>query len=173
MKDDLSEYRDVLSQLEKKVLGTVRLGAGGKALSVCAGLVCGALLLSYEGLTSGWGVLGAIFGMSEANVGFLTVLAVASSIVFGVLSTAFALVTRRLLSAFIAFLGCALALVFGILAVWSQQTSLDSTAHSGPAVGVVVGTAVMAVMMVQWLCVIGASPMNPRCATTPVADTRQ
>ncbi|MDZ7915085.1 MAG: hypothetical protein U5O16_25175 [Rhodococcus sp. (in: high G+C Gram-positive bacteria)] len=172
MKDDLSEYRDVLSQLEKKVLGTVRLGAGGKSLAVCAGLVCSAFILPYEGSTSGWGVLGAIFGMSEANLGFLTVLAVASSMVFGVLSTVFALVTSRLLSAFIAFVGCALAVIFGILAVWSQQTSLDSTAPSGPAVGVVVGTAVMAVMVVQWLCVIGSPPINPRCATTPVVDAR-
>ena len=70
----------------------------------------------------------------------------AFAVLFGVLASATALLTRRWAGVFVAAAGCSVGSVTGLWAVWSQNT----VPGNGPGVGLLLALLAMVVLAFRW-----------------------
>lgn len=97
----------------------------------------------------GWEVLSgqdSVFGAA----GIIPTVFLALALIFGAAGSFIALVSRRYGAAWVTSLGCDLAAVAGVLAVWSQQTSATKAAGPGPGPGQLLALAAVVVLAVLW-----------------------
>ncbi|MDG3009948.1 hypothetical protein G4X40_07285 [Rhodococcus sp. D2-41] len=159
MDDVLREYRDELKAIERRVAAEIVPGRRGLVIAGLIGAVVVAMLLPYPHAGSGWAVFGQdLHPRFGPGVVFPAVFA-HFVLVFGILASGLALLTRRWAFAWIAMYGTALGTVIGFLALWSRQTPTGGRPPRGTGTGAVtepvwglsVLVVAMLVMAVLWV----------------------
>ena len=108
--------------------------------------------LPHNGEANGWQVLTGSAAAQAETITLPSRIFLVLAAVFGIVLSMLALVTRRWVLAWIASAGCTLAIVFGVLAVWSRQT-FDPAAGGA---GLFLGWVAMTVLAYHWLNVVWA-----------------
>jgi hypothetical protein len=148
MSDDLSQLRDEIDDVERRAARTVDLGPRAMTISVCVFVLIIGQVLPWMGGANGLEVL---FGHHDAvgKASMVPRLFAGTSLGFGVLCSALALITRRWALAWACALGGWFASVDGVLAIWSRQSSAGAGA-SGPGIGLIIAEVAMILIAIQW-----------------------
>lgn len=145
---DVTGLRRELAEVERRAARTVDLGARAVVAAVAVFVLMVGHVLPWMGDAAGWEVL---LGRGDAagKAGMVPRLFAATSLLFGVVTSVLALLTRRWGLTWVCALGGWFASVDGLLAIWSRQSSagLDSP---GPGIGLVVSEVAMVVLAVLW-----------------------
>lgn len=148
---DRPEVREQVAALEAELGGVARrvesrIDPGGRAMvvSVAVLAVVAGLLLPWVGPTSGWQVL-----MGDGGYGLLPRLFSITAIAFGVLVSVLALSTRIWVLAWLAAVGCGIAAINGVWAIWSRQSVAFDDAP-GPGSGLVLAGVGVIVLCFVW-----------------------
>lgn len=122
--------------------GRVDFGPGALVAAVAVLVLLLAAVLPWTGLgASGWEVV-----LGRPGVTGLPRLFGTLAVVFGVAGTAVTLLAGRWPLVFVTAAGCTITSVTGLWAIWSQNTS----AGSGPGVGLWLALLAMVVLAVRW-----------------------
>ncbi|EME16107.1 Rv2732c family membrane protein [Rhodococcus triatomae] len=154
MSDDLSDLRAELAAIEKRVTREVAVGRRGRALAAMIAVLAVGLFLPHAGPVSGWAALvgGTASGQVLAPVPLrLFVLFV---LVFGIVASTVALLTRRWILAQTAVMGTAVGAVFGMLGLWSQQSLPPALRPDGVEYGLLLTWLSMTALSVLWIPVV-------------------
>jgi hypothetical protein len=123
-----------------------------------------AATLPWVQSTSGWEVLfGAPVAAKVAGLAPRVFLAIA--VFFGVFGSTIGLLVRRYPMAWICELGADLSILFGVLSIWSQQTTSSHAAGPGPGPGLILAMADMVVMAFLWAGIVWKKPPTPPSRT--------
>lgn len=110
--------------------------------------------------TPGWQVLfGELTTAKVAGIAPRVFLAIA--FLFGVLGSVVALLVRRYVAAWVCSLGADLSILFGILSIWSQQTTSSHAAGPGPGPGLVLAVVAVVALAVLWGGIAWKKPPLP------------
>ena len=144
----MTEFEQLGSDVDEvvtKASRTVELGRRGFFLAVLVFVLLVGQLLPWVGSHVGWQVL-------LGQGGGIPQLFAVTSTLFGVLASALTLMTRRWWLAWVCAMGGWFACVDGLLAIWSQQSSVaNGAAGGGPGIGMVVALVAMIVLAAQWM----------------------
>lgn len=150
--DGLSGLRAQMESAERKVAGEFEPSGSLVVGSIAMCAVMVALLLPHTGNVSGLDILFGDDRADGAAVVITSKIFVWLSLVFGVVLSGIALLSRRWIIAVIAGGGCAVGVVFGVLSVWSRNTTgLHGEPPSGVGVGLLLGGFALTVLAVVWL----------------------
>lgn len=152
--------RQELGDVERRVRRTLEPGIRGVVVAVAVLVLIAATITPYAGTASGWDVF-LFDATAKAEAVTLPLrLFVWVCVIFGMVGSVSALITRRWVLAWVACLGCGLATFLGLLAVWSRQTLLVGQAGGGPGVGLYISWAVVAVLTYQWMRLVWSRAGN-------------
>ncbi|MFT3900222.1 MAG: hypothetical protein QM728_08270 [Gordonia sp. (in: high G+C Gram-positive bacteria)] len=169
-----AQFEDDLRRAERKVAGEIDPGA--RAVVVAAAvLVAGVSLalphvanefFSFRGAVSGFDVLSFDEKAQAAKITITSRVFVYLLLIFGVLFSALALITRRWVLSWIALCGSMVSVVAGTLAWWTRNTpGLDAQIGSdgkplppvqGVGIGLVLGLIAVIVLSFHWARVVWA-----------------
>lgn len=136
---------------EKTIDSEIDPGVRAVVVAVLVMLLLLTLALPHTGSVSGFDVLSGNDAALADAIALPSRVFVWFVVVFAVVASVLALVTRIWALAWIALAGSAIASVFGMLSIWSRQTlPADSTA-SGPGLGLVLGWILVVALTFQWL----------------------
>jgi hypothetical protein len=152
--DPAELYRAEIDAAERKVAGEIDPGFTAVVIAATVLLLLLSLALPHAGNVSGWDVLTAASSLEQESIALMSRLFVWFLVIFGVVVSILALVTRRWVLALVAAAGCTVSSVFGMLAIWSRQTLAANEPGSGVGSGLVIGLAALAVLVVLWLRVV-------------------
>lgn len=147
--EELLGIRAEVEAAERRVSGTLEPGVRGLVIAVVVLVLIVAMVLPYAGAASGWDVLLYDTAAKAEAVTLPMRLFAGAAVLFGVIASAVAVLTRRWVLAWVACLGCGLTSFFGLLAVWSRQTLLHPA--GGPGVGLFLAWASAVVLTVLWI----------------------
>lgn len=153
MDEDLIEYRDVLAEIEKRVLEQAypRLTRTLFHLALgCAGVV---LVMPHPGSGAAWSWIASVCGVESQPLGVLTYMSVFLTATFAVFVAVLARATGRIVGMIVATCVCPLSIIFGVLAVWSLDSQHESALGDTPNIGLLICTAMLAIMTIRWLYV--------------------
>lgn len=147
---DLAGLREEIDRVERDVrrrdARSVELGGRAVLIAVAVFvLIVGEILPWMSGATGFDVLLGTGSGDAVGKASMVPRLFAATSLAFGVLASAVALITRLWVFAWVCALGGWFASVDGVLAIWSRQSS-----HGDLGVGLVIAWVAMVVIAVQW-----------------------
>ncbi len=168
MPAELEPFRKDFQRAEKKVAGEIQPGMRGVVLAVLIFALLGAFALPHVGDAKGWDVISGSASSEEEAVAFTSELFLWFALIFGGLLGIITLVTRRWALAWVVSAGTTVGIVFGVLAIWSRQTtsqalagvrssqeSLEGAADmAGPGIGLIVMLLLMVVLTYTWLRVV-------------------
>lgn len=168
MPPELEPFRKDFEKAEKKVAGEIEPGIRGIVLAVLIFALLGAFALPHVGAAKGWDVISGSASSEAEAVAFTSQLFLWFALVFGGLLGIITLVTRRWALAWVVSAGTTVGIVFGVLAIWSRQTTsqalagvgsskeaLEGAAHmSGPGIGLIVMLLLMVALTYTWLRVV-------------------
>ncbi|MCQ4119434.1 Rv2732c family membrane protein [Rhodococcus tibetensis] len=152
--DPIESYLKDFDAAEKKVAGEIDPGVRALVVAIAVVVLLGSLTLPHSGVANGWEVL--VYG-DDARTEVITLpsrLFVWFEVVFGVVASMLALITRRWALAWIALAGTAVSIVFGMLAIWTRQTPAPGVEAAGPGIGLIVGWLTVIVLTFHWLKVV-------------------
>ncbi|EWC58284.1 putative conserved transmembrane protein [Actinokineospora spheciospongiae] len=141
-----NQLRDEIDAIERPAARTVELGARAVVISVAVFVLIVGQVLPWMGDAAGWQVLLAQ-GDAAGKAGAVPRLFAGTSILFGILTSALALTTRRWALTWVAALGGWFASVDGVLAIWTRQSAGNT---GGPGIGMVISEVAMVVLAVLW-----------------------
>lgn len=128
-----------------KAARTIDLGKRGFTIAVLVFVLIIGQLLPWVGGHVGWQVL-------TGQGGNIPQLFAATSTGIGVFASALTLVLRRWWMAWVCAVGGWFAFVDGILAIWSQQSSVAANAiGSGPGIGMIIAWLAIMLLGIQWM----------------------
>jgi hypothetical protein len=134
-----------VDQVVTKASRTVELGRRGFVIAVLVFVLLVGQLLPWVGDHVGWQVL-------LGQGGGIPQLFAVTSTGIGVLASALTLMTRRWWLSWVCAMGGWFASVDGLLAIWSQQSSVANGATGGgPGVGMVIALVAMILLAAQWM----------------------
>lgn len=150
---DLTELREEIDDVERAAARWIDPGRRAVTIAIGVFVLIVAQLLPWVADSAGWQVL------VDGGDGALPRLFAATSVVFGIVATALALVTRRWWLSWVCAFGCCVAAVDGLLAIWSQQSSgASGLAGDGPGAGMVLAVVVAFYLAASWLRVVWSRP---------------
>ncbi|MFL6143318.1 MAG: hypothetical protein ACJ72N_15820 [Labedaea sp.] len=143
---EFAALRHEIDEVGRRTARTVELGARAITISVAVFVLILGYLLPWMGGANGFEVL---FGEHDAvgKASMVPRLFAATSLAFGILASALALITRRWWLTWVCALGGWFACVDGVLAIWTRQSVAG---HSGPGIGLVIAEVAMIVIAIQW-----------------------
>ncbi|MCT2584042.1 Rv2732c family membrane protein [Actinophytocola gossypii] len=144
MTEPEDELRREIDQVERRAARTVDLGARAVVIAVAVFVLIVGLVLPWLGGASGFEVLLGI-GDATGRASWVPRLFAATSVLFGVLASALALITRLWAVTWVCALGGWFACVDGVLAIWSRQSS-----DGDLGIGMVIAEVAMIVVAAQW-----------------------
>ncbi|GAB09326.1 hypothetical protein GOARA_036_00580 [Gordonia araii NBRC 100433] len=158
------QFEEDLRKAEKKVAGEIDPGARALVVAVAVLVAVVSLALPHTGSVNGFDVLSFNDAAQKAQIIITSRVFVYLLLIFGVLLSALALVTRRWTLAWIALCGCMVSVVAGMLAWWSRTTA-GINAIPGPdgqllpppggvGVGLILGLLAMIVLSFHWARVV-------------------
>jgi len=152
----MSSTPDGLNRLDRELSGyrawpRIDLGPSAMVVSIGVLLVLVADALPWTGSVSGWNVL-----LGAAQLGMLPRLFAVTSLLFGVVGSTTAIVTRLWGVGWACALGCGFSVVNGLWAVWSRQTAPSGA--PGPGVGLVLALLAMALLALMWVRLAWSRP---------------
>ena len=150
MTDDLSDLQVGVPKAPRRTFRQIDPGARAMVIAVCVMLMIVSALLPWVQSASGWQVL---FGLAPKStpIGLVPVLFAFCAMLFGVLVSGAALVTRLWALSFAAAAGCGFSLLTSLLAVWSQQSTSSHEPGPGPGIGIILGLLTLIVLTFQWV----------------------
>ncbi len=165
--DSQSEFKQFEAQLrktEKKVAGEIDPGARAVVVAVAVLVAVVSLALPHTGSVNGFDVLSYNAAAQEAHVTITSRVFVYLVLIFGIVVSSLALVTRRWVLAWIALCGSLVSVVAGMLAWWTRTTP-GLNAATGPdgrllpppggiGAGLILGIVAMAVLAFHWARVV-------------------
>jgi hypothetical protein len=134
--------RDEIDEVGRRTSRTVDLGGRAVVIAVAVFVLIVGLVLPWMNGASGLEVL---IGVESGKASMVPRLFAATAVVFGVLTSAATLITRRWVLAWAGAAGGWFASVDGLLAIWSRQSS-----DSAPGIGMIIAVVAMVVIAVQW-----------------------
>ncbi|WP_040772633.1 membrane protein [Rhodococcus rhodnii] len=152
-RETFARYREEADATEKKVASEIDPGARALVVAVGTVVLLVSLALPHTGSASGFDVLTFGERADAEAIRVPSVLFVWFALVFGVVASMLALVTRRWFVAWIAAAGSAVSMVFGMFAIWTRQTAPDVT-EAGPGLGLVLGWLTIIVLTFHWVRVV-------------------
>jgi hypothetical protein len=146
------DFKDDIEAVERRVASEIDPGARALVVAILVFVVLVSFLLPHTGSTRGLDVLvgsdvATADGLSLPSRAFVW-LALVFSVVFSVL----ALLTRRWTLAWIALAGTTVACPAGMLAVWSRQTA--GAGYPGPGIGLIIGWIAVLLLAFHWARVV-------------------
>ncbi|MEE2033550.1 MULTISPECIES: Rv2732c family membrane protein [Rhodococcus] len=153
---DPVRHRQELAAAEKKAAKEIDPGMRAVVVAAVVMVVTISFALPHNGEANGWQVLTGSASAQAETITLPSRIFLVLAAVFGIVLSMLALVTRRWVLAWVASAGCTLAIVFGVLAVWSRQTLDPAAGGAGPGAGLFLGWAAMTVLAYHWLNVIWA-----------------
>ncbi|WP_024796792.1 Rv2732c family membrane protein [Tomitella biformata] len=168
MPAELEPFRKDFERAEKKVSGEIQPGLRGVVLAVLIVALLGSFALPHVGAANGWEVISGSASAQKEAIAFTSEIFLWIALIFGGLLGILTLVTRRWALAWVVSAGTTIGIVFGVLAIWSRQTtsqklagpdsskeSLEGAAHlAGPGIGLIVMLILMVVLTYMWLRVV-------------------
>ncbi|WP_037081440.1 hypothetical protein [Pseudonocardia spinosispora] len=147
---------DGLDQLDKEMSGMrswPRFDPGVGAVVVAVGVLVllGSYILPWTGSTSGWEVL-----LGAGHLGILPRLFGITSVLFGVIGSSAALMSRLWGIGWACALGGGFSVVNGLWAVWSRQTAPGG--GTGPGIGMVLALLAMVLLTLLWVRIAWSRP---------------
>ncbi|MGW4339745.1 Rv2732c family membrane protein [Rhodococcus koreensis] len=139
---------------ECTIAAAIDPGARAMVVAVAVLVLFFSFTLPHTGTANGWEVLVSADDARAEAVALPSRVFLTLAVAFGAVMSMLALITRRWALAWIALAGCALASVFGMLAVWSRQTVSPNLAVAGVGPGLLVGWATVIVLTFHWLKVV-------------------
>ncbi|MFG1781143.1 hypothetical protein ACGFIU_01770 [Rhodococcus oryzae] len=152
--DPIEQYRKDIDAAERKVAGEIDPGMRAVVVAVAVLVLLLSFMLPHAGSANGWDVLAGDDTAVAESIALPSRIFVWLAMVFGVGVSVLALVTRRWALAWIASAGCAVAFVFGMLAIWSRQTLPPTSTGGGPGIGLILGWIAVLVLTFHWLKVV-------------------
>lgn len=134
--------RDEIDEVGKRAARTVELGGRAVVVAVAVFVLLVGLVLPWMNGSSGLEVL---IGAESGKAAMVPRLFAATAVLFGVLTSALAVATRRWFLTWVGAAGGWFASVDGLLAIWSRQSS----GHP-PGIGLVIAVVAIVVIAVQW-----------------------
>lgn len=168
MPEELEPFRKDFERAEKKVAGEIDPGMRGVVLAVLIVALLGAFALPHVGGANGWEVISGSASADKEAIAFTSEIFLWFALVFGGILGIVTLVTRRWALAWVVSAGTTVAVVFGVLAIWSRQTtsqklatvgssseSIEGAAHmAGPGIGLIVMIIILMALTYTWLRVV-------------------
>ncbi len=155
--EELENLRTEVESVERKLAGEFQVSPRILVGAVAVLVVIGSLALPHTGSLTG---IEIVTGATHADGGSLVVVSrifVWFEVLFGVFASGAALLTRRWALSVLAGAGCGVAVVFGMLSVWSRQTTgLHGEPATGAGIGLYLGWLAMIVLAVVWIKTIWA-----------------
>lgn len=139
---------------ERTIAAAIDPGARAMVVAVAVLVLLFSFTLPHTGIANGWEVLVSADDAGAEAVALPSRVFLTLAVVFGAVMSMLALIARRWALAWIALAGCALASVFGMLAVWSRQTVSPNLAVAGVGPGLLLGWATVIVLTFHWLKVV-------------------
>lgn len=152
MSDDpagLRQLRSEIDEVERRTVRTVDLGPRAMIIAIAVFVLIIGQVLPWM---SGANGLDVLLGHNDATgkASMVPRLFAATSLGFGILASAVALITRLWALTWVCALGGWFASVDGILAIWSRQSSAGAGASS-PGIGLIIAELAMIVIAANWL----------------------
>lgn len=151
---EFEQFRGDLEAAERKVAREIDPGARALVVAILVMVLAGSLALSHAGAARGFDVLTGGDVLDDEHISLPSRLFVWFAVVFGVMLSVLALVTRRWALAWIAVAGTAIGTVFGILAIWTRQTPAPGVHAAGPGAGLILGVIACMLLTFHWIRVV-------------------
>lgn len=143
---EVAELAEEIDEVERDAARRIDPGPRGFFIAVLVFALIIAQLLPWVGDSAGWRVL------IDGEDGAIPRLFAATSSGFGIGASALTLISRRWWLSWVCAVGCCVAAVDGLLAIWSQQSSAASgETGAGPGLGMVIALVVMILLAASWL----------------------
>ncbi|NLE81967.1 MAG: hypothetical protein GX610_20785 [Rhodococcus sp.] len=152
--DPIESYRKDFDAAERKVAGEIDPGARAVVVAVIVLILLLSLSLPHAGGANGWEVLVDGAAARDEVVKLPSRIFVGFIVVFGVIASMLALVTRRWVLAWAALAGSAISMVLGMLSIWMRQTLPASADLAGPGIGLLLGWVAVIALTFHWLKVV-------------------
>jgi hypothetical protein len=134
--------REEIDEVGRHAARTVELGGRAVVIAVAVFVLLVGLILPWMNGSSGLEVL---TGTETGKASVVPRLFAATAVLFGVVTSALTLITRRWVFAWVGAAGGWFASVDGLLAIWSRQSS-----EATPGIGLVIAEVAMVVIAIQW-----------------------
>lgn len=168
MPEELEPFRKDFERAEKKVAGEIDPGMHGVVLAVLIVGLLGAFALPHVGDAKGWEVISGSDSAQKEAIAFTSEIFLWFALIFGGLLGIVTLVTRRWALAWVVSAGTTLGVVFGMLAIWSRQTTsqklagvgsspeaVEGATHmAGPGIGLIAMIIILMLLTYFWLRVV-------------------
>ncbi|MET9328580.1 hypothetical protein [Tsukamurella sp. NPDC003166] len=155
--DELDGLRTQVESVERKLAGEFQVGPRILVAAIAVVAVIGSLALPHTGSVTGIEIITGDPHVAGSSLVIVSKVFVWLEVLFGVFASGAALLTRRWVLSVIAGAGSGVAVVFGLLSVWSRQTNgLHGEPPSGAGIGLYLGWLAMVVLAVVWIKTIWA-----------------
>lgn len=152
--DPVEEYREDFEAAERKIAGEIDPGIRAVVVAVAVLVLLASFSLPHAGAANGWEALVNADDAHAESIALPSRVFTWLALIFGVVMSMLALLTRRWAVAWIALAGSAVASVFGMLAIWSRQTLPANLHGAGPGIGLILGWVTVMVLTFHWLKVV-------------------
>ncbi|MDQ3786448.1 MAG: hypothetical protein M3422_04300 [Actinomycetota bacterium] len=142
MTESDDHMREEIDEVGRRVARTVELGGRAVVVAVAVFVLLIGLVLPWMNGASGVEVL---IGQETGKASMVPRLFAATAVLFGVLTSALALTTRRWFFTWVGAAGGWFASVDGVLAIWSRQSS-----GTDLGIGLVIAEIAMVAIAIQW-----------------------
>ena len=142
MTESDDQMREEIDEVGRRAARTVELGGRAIVVAVAVFVLLIGLVLPWMNGASGVELL---IGQETGKASMVPRLFAATAVLFGVLTSALALTTRRWFFTWVGAAGGWFASVDGVLAIWSRQSS-----GTDVGIGLVIAEVAMVVIAIQW-----------------------
>lgn len=149
---EFDDFKGDLEDAERRVAREIDPGARALTISLFVFVLLVTLVLPHTGGARGLDVLVGSDAAIENGIALPSRVFTWLALVFGVVFSMLALVTRRWALAWIALAGSTVSSFLGLLAVWSRQTAPEP--HPGPAIGLVLAWLAVILLAYNWARVV-------------------
>ena len=153
---NIAQLREQVDEVERGVMRRIDPGIRAMVIAVCALVLIVAAILPWVSGNSGWEVVSGAANLVSINV--LPRIFGIGVYVFGLLGSAVTLAARRWSLAWLCTLGCGFFTVFGLVSIWSQESSPSHQPGPGPGIGLDIALIVMLVLTITWARVVWSRP---------------